>query len=301
MSILVVGSIAYDTVATPSGQVEDALGGSATFFASAARFFSPVKMVAVVGEDFDAAELEFLRTQGVDTSGISVESGKTFRWSGSYGQELGDAETLATHLNVFENFRPAVPEASRGEDFVFLANIDPELQLSVLEQMSRPKMVVCDTMNFWIDGKRDALLRLLQRVDVLLLNETEAKSLAGERNVVRAARAIGGMGPSRVVVKMGEHGVLFAEGDRLLRLPAYPLEEVRDPTGAGDTFAGGFVGSLAESGDFSPGGVKRALLYGAVTASFAVEAFSMERLVELNRAEIDARYATLRRIGGWDG
>ncbi len=299
MGILVVGSVAFDDVATPFGEVEKALGGSATYFSTAASFFTPVTIVAVVGDDFRSSDLEFLRERGVDTSGIVVQPGETFRWSGSYGDDMGDATTRATHLNVFQDFRPEVPAAHRAEDYVFLANIDPDLQMTVLDQVTKPKLVFCDTMNFWIGGKRDSLLKLLERVDVFVLNETEAKDLVGERNVVKAARSILGMGPSRVVVKQGEFGVMLVTADEVLRLPAFPVEEVRDPTGCGDTFAGGFVGFLAETGDHSPEGFHRALVAGTVAASFNVESFSMGRLREIDRAMIDARSAELEKVAGW--
>ena len=299
MSILVVGSVAYDDVTTPYGKAERALGGSATYFSAAASFFSPVKIVAVVGEDFDPAELDFLRKRGVDTSGLMVAKGETFRWAGSYGKEMGDATTHATLLNVFQDFDPEIPEAHRKEPFVFLANIDPVLQLKVLDQVEKPRLVVCDTMNFWIAGKRLELEELMQRVDVFVINETEAKDLSGQSNPIRAARRILEMGPKYVVVKLGEYGVILMGGDEIYRLPAYPVEEVHDPTGAGDTFAGGFVGQLAETGDVSFEGMHRALLPGPVPASFTVVAFSTRGLQEIDRAAIDARCRRLEQIAGW--
>jgi sugar/nucleoside kinase (ribokinase family) len=299
MSILVVGSVAFDDVTTPYGKVERALGGSATFFAAAASFFAPVRMVAVVGRDFDDRSLDFLRARGVDTAGVTREDGETFRWAGTYGEEMGDATTLATFLNVFQDFRPSIPESYRDSRYVFLANIDPELQLQVLDQVQRPELVVCDTMNFWISGKRDALRKLLERVDVFVLNESEARMLADETNPIRAARAIGRMGPRRVVMKLGEYGVQLLGEGKVYRLPAYPVTEVHDPTGAGDTFAGGFVGSLCESGDHSFEGMHRALLAGNVCASFNVEAFSMERLRSLDRQSLDERCRELEHIAGW--
>lgn len=299
MSILVVGSVAFDTVSTPFGRAEEALGGSATYFSAAASMFAPVKIVAVVGTDFDAASLDFLRARGVDTSGLVTAPGDTFRWTGSYDGAMGDATTHATHLNVFQGFRPEIPEALRNERFVFLANIDPDLQMSVLDQVAKPELVVCDTMNFWIHGKRDALVRLLERVDVLVVNETEAKDLTGETNPVRAARRILEMGPSRVVVKLGAYGAMLVGEGGLYRLPAYPVEDVRDPTGAGDTFAGGFVGFLAESGDLGFESMHRALLAGTVCASFTVEAFSLDRLRSLTRRDLERRCRDLERIAGW--
>jgi sugar/nucleoside kinase (ribokinase family) len=299
MGILVVGSVALDTVSTPFGERTDALGGSATYFSAAASFFSPVKVVAVVGRDFDAASLEFLRKRGVDTEGISVEEGETFRWVGSYGEEMGDATTHSTLLNVFQDFRPEIPRGYRREKFVFLANIDPALLLSVLVQVEDPELLICDSMNFWIRGKHKALVQLLERVDVFVVNETEAKALAGEANPVRAARVIQAMGPKRVIVKLGEYGVMLLGEEKIYRLPAFPLEEVVDPTGAGDAFAGGFVGMLAETGDLSFEGMHRALLAGTVTASFTVEAFSVDRLRTIDRATIDRRCRELEHVAGW--
>lgn len=299
MSILVVGSVAYDDVETPFGKVERALGGSATYFASAASLFAPVRMVAVVGGDFDRSSLEFLHRRGVDTAGVTRAPGETFRWSGSYGEDMGDATTHATLLNVFQDFRPEIPESFRDSRYVFLANIDPELQLSVLDQVRKPELVVCDTMNFWIHGKREELVRLLERVDVFLLNETEAKMLAEVPSPIRAARIIEGMGPRRIVMKLGEYGVQLLGDGRIYRLPAYPVEEVRDPTGAGDSFAGGFVGYMAESGDHSFEGMHRALLAGAVCASFNVESFSVDRLREVDRLAVDRRCRDLEHICGW--
>jgi sugar/nucleoside kinase (ribokinase family) len=299
MGILVVGSVAFDTVSTPFGLASDVLGGSAVYFSCAASYFSPVRIVAVVGSDFPPDSLDFLRPRGVDTSGIARAEGETFRWSGTYGEEMGDAVTLCTLLNVFQDFHPRIPESHRREDFVFLANIDPALQKLVLDQVERPRLVICDTMNFWINGRREELESLLPRVDVLILNESEAKALAGASNPVRAARTIHSMGPSHVVVKMGEYGVLlFGEG-KIYRLPAFPVEEVRDPTGAGDAFAGGFVGALAESGDLSLEGMHRALLAGTVTASFTVEDFSLNGLRVVQRREIDRRCRELEEIAGW--
>lgn len=299
MGILVVGSVAYDTIETPVGRAEDVLGGSATYFATAASFFTPVKIVAVVGKDFPGDQLDFLRARGVDTSGVVAADGETFRWTGSYGEEMGDATTHATFLNVFQDFDPEIPATHQGEDIVFLANIDPSLQMKVLDQVKSPKLVVCDTMNFWISGKRPELEELIRRVDVLVINEGEAKDLAHEPNVVRAARRILEMGPKYLVVKLGEYGVLLMGENQIYRLPAYPVEEVYDPTGAGDTFAGGFLGRLCETGDFSIQSMHRALIAGTVCASFTVEAFSQERLREIDRAGLDERCRHLEQIAGW--
>ncbi len=297
MGILVVGSIAYDTIHTPAATMENALGGSATYFSAAASLFAPVKIVAVVGSDFAEEDLDFLRERGVDTSGVAVAAGGTFRWIGSYAEDMGDATTHATLLNVFADFRPVIPPGFRNEEYVFLANIDPELQLSVLEQVERPRLVICDTMNFWIEGKRDALLELLERVDVLVINESEARLLAGRTDLAMAARGVLELGPTRLVVKCGCEGVLLFAGGEVERLPAYPVADVRDPTGAGDSFAGGFVGALAESGDVSPAGMRRALLCGTATASFAIEAFSVERLRQVDRAAIEGRCEELVKRG----
>jgi sugar/nucleoside kinase (ribokinase family) len=299
MGILVVGSIAYDTISTPAGTAADVLGGSATHFSAAASLFAPVKIVAVVGTDFADGSLDFLRERGVDTSGVAVASGATFRWSGSYSEDMGDATTLGTYLNVFADFRPVIPEALCHEEYVFLANIDPELQLSVLEQVARPRLVICDTMNFWIEGKRSALVNLLARVDVLVINESEVRLLAGEAGLEAAASQVLELGPSSLVVKRGRDGaLLFGAGD-VQSLPAYPVAEVRDPTGAGDSFAGGFVGALAESGDSSLAGMRRALLCGTATASFAVEALSVQRLSELDRDAIERRCDELAAMTDW--
>jgi len=296
MSVLVVGSIALDTVKTPFGQAQDAVGGSAVYFAAGASFFVPVHVVGVVGEDFPLDSLDFLKGRGVDLRGLSVEPGRTFRWSGVYGSDLNSRETLDTQLNVFAAFKPAVPDACRRTVCVFLANIDPELQLDVLRQVDRPRLVVCDTMNFWIEGKRDALLRTLQEVDVLILNDAETRQLAGEADLIRAARKVLTMGPKTVVVKKGEHGALLISSNTFFAAPAFPTESVFDPTGAGDSFAGGFVGHLARTGDLSENSFRQAVIYGTVIASFNVERFSMDRLKDLTREEILERFRALKRI-----
>jgi sugar/nucleoside kinase (ribokinase family) len=252
MSLLVVGSIALDSVKTPFGEAEEVLGGSATYFAVAARFFTPVQMVAVVGQDFPKEHLEFLRQRDIELSGLEVRPGRTFRWRGEYGYQLNEARTLETQLNVFETFRPNLPDAYRTSDVVFLANIDPEIQLEVLHQVKRPRLVACDTMNFWIEGKRDALLRTLREVDVVIINDGEARELAGEPNLVKAAQKILGLGPKTLIIKRGEYGALMFNEHRTFAAPAYPLETVFDPTGAGDSFAGGFMGYLARQ--FATGG-----------------------------------------------
>lgn len=289
--LLVVGSVALDSVATPFGTVTEALGGSATFFSYSASFFTGVRLLAAVGEDFPREHLELLRTRGVDLSGLVVSKGRTFRWQGEYGYDLNEAKTLDTQLNVFADFKPVLTPELKRTPYLFLANIDPVLQLDVLHQMAkRPQLVALDTMNFWIRGKRDDLLRVLREVDVVTINDGEARELAGEPNLVRATRAIAAMGPKTIVVKRGEYGALmFCEG-AFFMVPAYPLDSVFDPTGAGDTFAGGFVGYLAAMDRVDPPTMRRAIVYGSVMASFAVEDFSLNRLARLTSAEIGERY-----------
>jgi len=287
--VLVVGSVALDSVRTPFGQAEETLGGSATYFSYAASFFVPVRLVAVVGEDFPGGHLDLLRERGVDLAGLEVAPGKTFRWAGEYGYDLDEATTLATHLGVFADFRPRLPADFRKTPFLFLANIDPELQREVLHQLERPRLVALDTMNYWIDGKREGLLRVLREVDALLVNDAEARQLTREPSLVKAARAILGYGPRIVVIKRGEHGVLMATNGRFFFAPAYPLESVFDPTGAGDTFAGGFMGALARDGELDEPALRRAIVYGSVMASFTVEDFSLNRLRRLEPKEIDER------------
>jgi sugar/nucleoside kinase (ribokinase family) len=296
MSVLVVGSIALDTVKTPFGEAQDALGGSAVYFAAGASFFTPVNVVGVVGEDFPLPGLDFLKARQVDLRGLSVQPGKTFRWSGVYGANLNERETLDTQLNVFAAFKPSIPDAYRRTDYVFLANIDPELQLDVLRQVERPRLIVCDTMNFWIEGKRDALLRTLKAVDVLILNDAETRQLAGEADLLRAVRKVLTLGPKTLVVKKGEHGALLISPETFFAAPAYPTESVFDPTGAGDSFAGGFVGRLAQTGDLSEDGLRRAVVYGSVIASFNVERFSVDRLKDLSQDEILERFRAFKRM-----
>ena len=296
MSVLVVGSIALDTVKTPFGEAQDAVGGSAVYFAAGASFFTPVNVVGVVGEDFPLASLDFLKARKVDLRGLSAQPGKTFRWSGVYGANLNERETLDTQLNVFAAFKPSIPDAYRRTDYVFLANIDPELQLDVLRQVERPRLIVCDTMNFWIEGKRDALLRTLKAVDVLILNDAETRQLAEEADLLKAARKALTMGPKTLVVKKGEHGALLISRETFFAAPAYPTESVFDPTGAGDSFAGGFVGRLAQTGDLSEDGLRRAVVYGSVIASFNVERFSVDRLKDLSQEEIRERFRAFKRI-----
>ena len=296
MSVLVVGSVALDTVKTPFGEAEEVLGGSATFFSVSASFFSDVKVVAVVGTDFPDKYLEFFEGRNIDTGGLKKVDGQTFRWKGFYDYDLNEAHTLDTQLNVFSSFEPEIPDRYRESEFVFLANIDPTLQMRVLEQVTDPRLVICDTMNFWIENKRDELIQTIAKVQVMMLNDAEARELAGEPNLVMAARNIMAMGPDRVIIKRGEHGVIMFCSEGYFTLPAYPLEFVYDPTGAGDSFGGGFVGSLARSGELSEASIRKSIVYGSVMASFNVESFSCERLKSLTLEEIDGRYEDFTRI-----
>jgi sugar/nucleoside kinase (ribokinase family) len=289
MSLLVVGSIALDTVETPFGRAEDALGGSATFFAAAASCFCPVQVVGVIGDDFPVDSLSFLAERDVDLSGVESAAGESFRWSGVYSFDLGTRETLETRLGVFANFAPRIPDEFRETEWVFLGNIDPALQLDVLDQISRPRFVACDTMNFWIDGNRDTLLRLLGRVDLLLVNDSEARQLSGDFNLARAARWIQAQGPRYVIIKKGEHGAILFTPTGTFFAPGYPLEEVFDPTGAGDAFAGGLLGYLAQVRRLDDTELRRAVVYGSAMGSFAVERFSVERFRDLTVAEIQDR------------
>ncbi len=294
--LLVVGSVAFDTVKTPFGEVEDVLGGSATYFSTAASFFTGVDLIAVVGEDFPEQHIEFLKGRGIDVSGLERRSGKTFRWKGEYSYQLNEAQTLDTQLNVLETFRPKIPDHYRNPDLLFLGNIDPELQLDVLNQVQRPKLVACDTMNFWIEGKRDALWKVLEQVDVLVINDGEARELGQDSNLVKVAQDTLARGPKHLIIKRGEYGVLMFNEQHAFGAPAFPLEVVKDPTGAGDTFAGGFMGHLAASGDFTDEGLRRAIVFGTVMASFNVEAFSLDRLRDLDYKEVESRFREFKRL-----
>jgi sugar/nucleoside kinase (ribokinase family) len=296
MSILVVGSVAFDTVETPFGRAEKVLGGSASFFSVAASFFVPVNLVGVVGSDFGEKEMAAFHGRSIDTEGLEREEGLTFHWQGKYSYDLNTRDTVRTDLNVFESFKPRIPERYRRSEHVFLGNIHPTLQREVLDQVEKPSLVACDTMNFWISGTPEELKRTLARVDVLLINDAEARQLSGEWNMVKAARAIRAMGPRVLVVKKGEHGVLMFTDEGSFAAPAYPLEEVFDPTGAGDTFAGGFVGYLASTGGLGDAALRRAIIMGSTLASFCVEAFSLDRLLRLSRQEIEERYRHFRKL-----
>jgi len=300
MSLLVVGSVALDTLETPFGRRADVLGGSASYFASCASYFLPTRVVAVVGEDFPAEHVDFLAGRGIDLAGLVRRPGKTFRWSGRYEFDLNTAHTLDTQLNVFADFAPALPEHYRDSAYVFLGNIDPDLQRSVLDQVRAPRFVACDTMNYWISSKRESLLKTLKRVDMVFVNDAEARQLAGEHNVVKAARAILRFGPRAVVVKRGEYGAAFFAGDEVFMASAYPLPAVFDPTGAGDSFAGGFMGYLARTGREERGVMRRAIVLGSVLASYVVEQFSLDRLRTLTSEEIRSRYVEARQLAHFD-
>ncbi|MHB8482221.1 MAG: PfkB family carbohydrate kinase [Nitrospiria bacterium] len=300
MSLLVVGSVAFDSVKTPFGQVKEALGGSATFFSTSASYFTEVNLVAVVGNDFPEEHLTFLRKRGVNLDGLQRVEGKTFRWKGEYGYALNEAKTLETQLNVFQTFKPVLPSAYRNAEAVFLANIDPDLQLDVLNQIHRPKWVACDTMNYWIEGKKPSLLRIFKKVDLLLINDGEARQLANEPNLVAAARIILGMGPRILIIKRGEYGALMFNGKTVFAVPAFPLEKIFDPTGAGDTFAGGVLGYLAKIRVFDDHHLRRAIIYGSVMASFNVEAFSLDRIRHLTQDEISVRLRAFKELTHFD-
>jgi sugar/nucleoside kinase (ribokinase family) len=296
IKLLVVGTVAYDSIETPFGKADNVLGGSALHFTNAASFFTDVGMVATVGKDFDLNKIGFLGDRNVDMSGIKVDEGKTFRWEGKYGYDLNQAITLKTELNVIETFKPRIPPDFSEADFVFLANIDPELQSYVIDQIKNPNTVVAlDTMNFWIENKFNALIDVIKRVDMLVINEAELREISKEHNLVKGAKKIMEQGPSCIVAKRGEYGVLMLNREEIFLAPAYPLEDVFDPTGAGDTFAGGLMGYLANVGDISSETIKQAIIMGSVMASFNVEDFSINRLKGLEYNEIRERYTAFKR------
>ena len=289
MTLLVVGSIALDSIFTPFGETADALGGSAVYFSVAGSILHPVQVVGVIGNDYPQQELERLAPRGIDWSGVEKAEGESFRWKGKYSYDLQSRETLETRLGVFADFQPRLPPAFRSARFLFLGNIDPDLQLGVLEQVQRPELVVCDTMNYWIQSKKATLLELLTRVDVLMVNDSEARELSGDWNIHRAGRWILRQGPTRVVIKQGEHGALLIEPTRTFYVPAYPLENVFDPTGAGDAFAGGFMGYLARTGAVSEDHIRRAMVVGATMGSYAVEQFGIRGFDTVTLADVAAR------------
>ena len=298
--VLVVGSVALDSVETPFGKADEVLGGSRTYFSSSASHFTPVQLVGVVGNDYPIDRLQPLAARGVDLSGLETADGASFRWRGRYRHDLNSAETLETHLGVFSDFRPKIPAQFRRAPFVFLANIDPRLQLQVLDQVESPRLVACDTMNFWIESRRPDLLALLGRVDLITLNDGEARQLTERTNLVQAARWILERGPRFVLIKKGEHGAFMFTKESVFFAPAYPLESVFDPTGAGDSFAGGFIGYLAATGDLSERAMRRAVVVGSAMGSFAVEKFSNARLLEITRDDIERRVQEFRQLVAFD-
>lgn len=300
MSILVVGSVALDSVRTPFGDVKEALGGSATYFSVAASFFADVRVVAVVGEDFPEEHLSFLKSRSIDLEGLVRVPGRTFRWTGEYGFDLNEANTLETQLNVFATFQPEIPRAYTESELVFLANIDPDLQREVLGQVRSPKLVAADTMNYWIKGKPEALRETLKSVDILLINDAETRQLADEPNLVKAAQKVLSWGPTSLAIKRGEYGALMVRKGRWFAAPALPLDSVFDPTGAGDCFAGGFIGYLANTMNFEESNIRKAIVMGSVMASFNVEAFSLDRLRRLTYPEIEARYKVFKHLAHFE-
>ena len=302
MPLLVVGSVALDSVETPFDKVKDALGGSATYISLAASYFSSsVGLVGVVGSDFPKKYIELLEEHNVDLDGMQVIEGeKTFRWGGKYHYDLNVRDTLFTELNAFQNFNPVIPEQYRNARYICLGNIDPILQMRVLDQMNNPQFVVCDTMNFWITGMKDDLLKLLKRVNVFIINDSEARLLTGEPNLIKAAKKIRELGPETLIIKKGEHGAMLFTEDTIFSAPAYPMEIIFDPTGAGDTFAGGFIGYLHKTRDLSAENIKRAVIYGSTLASFCVEKFSTQGLEDLSYLQIQDRFREFRKISMFD-
>jgi len=296
MSMLVVGSVALDTVKTPFGLEKEVLGGAATYFSVSASYFTDVSVVAVVGQDFPEAHIQLLRRKGIDTSGLESRPGRTFRWSGEYGYDMNTARTLDTQLNVFSEFTPRIRPEHRNSEFLFLANIDPDLQRLVLEQVERPRLVGCDTMNYWITHKPDSLKKTLSLVDVVLINDAETRQLADEPNLVKAAQKIIRWGPKTLVIKRGEYGLLMINNQSVFGAPAFPLEEVLDPTGAGDSFAGGFMGYLAATGNTGEESLRKAAVFGSVMASFNVGQFGLRGLDCLTYPEIEMRFKEFRKL-----
>ena len=290
MSVLVVGTVAFDSIETPFGSAERILGGSASYFALGASFFAPVRIVGVIGQDFPQDYLDIFTQRQIDVEGIHRAQGDTFHWRGRYHEDINLRDTIELHLNVLAGFEPKLPESYRDAEYVFLGNIDPSMQMEVLRQIRRLKLVVLDTMDHWIRESQQELRKVLARIEILVINDSEARLLSGYDNIVKAARAILKMGPRMVLIKRGEYGVLQFSDSSIFATPAYPLEDVFDPTGAGDSFAGGFLGQLARSADQSQGGLRRAIVYGSVVASFTVEDFGVKRLTEVSLAEIEERY-----------
>ena len=298
--VLTVGSVAFDSITTPFGEASRVVGGAATYFSVAASFFTDVRIVAVVGEDFGAEQRQVFGGRRIDLAGLQQVPGETFRWKGEYAFDLNTRETIYTHLNVFQDFRPEIPESFRTSPFVFLANIHPALQLEVLEQVTTPEFVALDTMNYWIEGTAGELRQVLAKVHVVIINDEEARELSGEPNLVKAARVIQQLGPTRVVIKRGEYGVLMTRDGGFFAVPGMPLEAVVDPTGAGDSFAGGFVGYLAAAPQVTDAVVTQAIIAGSTMASFAVEDFGLERLLRLTDAEVQERAGEFKRLTHFD-
>lgn len=298
MSLLVVGSLALDTIETPFGKVKETLGGSAVYISTAASYFaSPVRLVGVVGGDFPKSAISFLEERNIELEGLqTIQNGKTFRWSGKYQYDLNMRDTIFTQLNVFEKFDPKIPEVYRKSKYVCLGNIDPILQRKVLEQIEKPKLIIGDTMNFWIEGKREELMKTMKHLDVLIINESEARLLTQEPNLIRAGKKVIGMGPKILIIKKGEHGALLITESTIFSAPAYPMEDIYDPTGAGDTFAGGFIGWLDKSDDISDENLKKAVVYGSAMASFCVEKFGVDGLRELTYLKIQDRFRSFRDL-----
>ena len=299
-AILTVGSVAFDSVRTPFGEASRVVAGAATYFSIAASFFTDVRLIGVVGDDFTDEHISVFDDRRIDLAGLQQVSGETFRWRGEYSLDLNTRESVYTHLNVFENFHPVIPEAFRDTPYVFLANIHPSLQLDVLNQVQAPELVALDTMNYWIEGTPDDLAQVLKRVHVLIINEEEVRELSGEANLVKATRVIREMGPKRLVIKRGEYGVLMTRDDGFFAAPGLPLEEVCDPTGAGDTFAGGFLGYLAAAGVISDDVITQAIIAGSSMASFAVEDFGLNRLLRLTDDEVKQRFSEFKRLTHFD-
>lgn len=299
MSVLVVGSVAFDTVTTPFGHREKILGGSATYFSYSCSFFAPVCLVAVVGEDFPQEHRDLLKGKGINLDGLQVASGQTFHWGGAYRYDMNEAETEFTDLNVFQNFHPQLPPSGRSCEYVLLANIDPDLQLEVLKQVEKPRLVVGDTMNLWIELKKERVREVISHLDILIINDAEARQLTGQVGLKNAANQILDLGPRAVVIKKGEHGALLFTRQEIFSAPGLPLEKVVDPTGAGDSFAGGFIGHLAQTGQTSFDALKQAVIYGSVMASFNVEDFSLERLKKIKHNDIKDRYLVFRELANF--
>jgi sugar/nucleoside kinase (ribokinase family) len=300
VSVLIVGSVALDSVTTPYGEAKEILGGSATHASYSASFYSPINLVGVVGNDFPEQYVSLLQERKISLEGLQIADGKTFRWSGYYEYDMNQAYSLSTELNVFSTFRPVIPESYRSTGFVFLANIDPELQLDVLRQMEKPEFVALDTMNYWIQNKKEDLLKVIAKVDMVLLNDAEARQLCNTPNLIKAAKQVLSMGPKIVIIKKGEHGALLITKDFIFSAPAFPLESIYDPTGAGDTFAGGFIGYLASTGDINETNLRRAMITGSCMASFNVEDFSLNRLRRLSQPEIFSRYQEFMNLSHFD-